>query len=130
MFTFEESKAILSHPAVDAAMRDVVGGRKIKLTNPLPRWRFADKDISCGPFRLLAECAKAAVNIGVLTATGLDRERLLILLRLAEGDPSSYVAQSLADTVEQYAVEMQHGADGWRSYSEHIKRYTQSAPSV
>lgn len=108
-FTLDETKAILVHPAVDAAMRRIVGGRTESVPET-PPWRFADRDNPSTPFRLFRACVKRAVNDAMAHAT---------LLPLLHDDP--HAADAVADTAEDYAVEMQFGPEGVRSYREFIR---------
>jgi hypothetical protein len=64
-----------------------------------------------------------AVERAVAATTGRERERLLSMLRMVEGDPVEPVAKALGIACEEYAVTMQYGADGWRSYQQFIQPY-------
>lgn len=114
-FTLDESKAILKDPIMDGAMRAQIKTRGASLP-VLPAWPYAGKQIPISPFRLLRTCVESAVLDSVACATGLVRQRLLLLLHMVEGDDAAPVAAAVAETVESYAVEMQHGTEGLRNY--------------
>jgi hypothetical protein len=109
-FTLDETKAILAHPSVDAAMRRIAGGRTESVPET-PPWRFADRDNLSTPFRLFHACVKRAVVDALLED--------VTLLPLLHHDP--FAAEEVATVAEDYAVEMQFGSEGVLSYREFIR---------
>lgn len=128
-FTIDETKAILNHPAVHRGMQRIVAERIVPESlraTPLPPWTFHGRENPTGPFRLFRYSVETAINLAVIAALGRERERLLIALRLTDSDEGpavKQVAKQVAETCEQYAVMMQHGAEGWESYKAHVQSY-------
>lgn len=121
-FAFDETRAIIGHNAVHVEMKNVVMGRLVPV-KPTPPWHYADRDIPTGPFRLFRGSVEMAVTRAVASTHGRERDRLMTLLRMVDGEDAAPVAKAVGIACEEYAVTMQFGADGWRSYSEYIKPY-------
>jgi hypothetical protein len=109
-FTLDETKAILAHPSVDAAMRRIVGSR-MESVPETPPWHFADRDNLSAPFRLFHAYVKHAVVEALL-----EDSTLLPLLK-----HDIFAAEAVATVAEEYAVEMQFGPEGVLSYREFIR---------
>lgn len=124
-FSLDDTKAILRHPAVDGAMKRIVGNRMVAVPK-MPTWRFAGQDNPTTPFRLLRECVERAVAESIRDVAPDDRQGLLIVLRMVEGDDIAVVARAVGAAVEDYAVTMQFGPEGLRDYREHLNRTEKS----
>lgn len=119
-FTLDETKAILKHPQVHAAMQSIVRDRSIVPPRNPPPWMYGDKPVPTGPFRLFRASVEAAVRLALDTAKDRDRERLLILLRLTEGQDTPATILAVGLTCEEYAVAMQQGPaslPSWRAFN-------------
>lgn len=124
-FAFDETRAIIAHNAVHVEMRNVIGGRMVPV-RPTPPWNYAGSSIPTSPFRLFRGSVQLAITRALAAVTGKERDRLLSLLRMVEGDDPAPVAKAVGIACEEYAVTMQHGAAGWQNYHEFIKPYEAS----
>lgn len=124
-FAFDETRAIIAHAAVHVEMKNVIGGRMVPV-KPTPQWTYAGSSVPTGPFRLFRGSVELAITRALAAVIGKERDRLLSLLRMVEGDDPAPVAKAVGIACEEYAVKMQHGEDGWRNYQEFIKPYEAS----
>lgn len=121
-YTFDESKAILRHPAVHAVMSRVVHGCEIAPPQT-PPWHYDGRDNPTSPFVLFGLCVERAVYEAIRTTPpGRERERLLLLLNITETHEAPAVSKAVGRTCEDYAVQMQFGDAGLRSYTQFAKR--------
>lgn len=123
MLTIDNVKTIIAHRAVYAAMHRILVLGPTQIVPPSPTWVFDGAERPTSPFTLLHHCVKLAVAEAIVN--GPDREGLLALLMASEGNP----AEEVGNIAEDYAVEMQFGPEGVKSYRE-IVSYTQSAKVV
>lgn len=126
MFTLDETKAILKHANVHAAMQSIVRERAIVPPSNPPPWPYNDKMIPTGPFILFRASVEMAVRNALETAKDRERERLLTLLRLVEADDPRAAILALGLACEEYAVAMQQGPGSLPSWREFRAGYTQS----
>lgn len=120
MFTLDETKAILKHAHVHAAMQTIVRERAIVPPRNPPPWLYDGKPVMVGPFRLFRASVEMAIRNALDTAKDRDRERLLILLRLTENEDSAPVILAVGVACEEYAVATQQGPNSlpsWRTFN-------------
>ena len=119
-FSFEETRDIIAQSPVHCSMRTVLDN---KLVRPEPGcfWTYRGQQHPVSPFRLFRNVVEHAVIMAYTASVGKERERLLMSLRMVGADAIEPVAKAVADACEEYAVAMQHGADGWRCYQESFK---------
>lgn len=124
-FSLNETKDILTTPAVVAAMRAILEeGTLVKALPRLRPWAFAGKHHPTLPFQHLRATVEAAVTRAIQAVEGKDKERLYLMLRMAPEDNVEAAAKAVAETAEAYAVSMLHGSSGLQSYRAHTSSPT------
>lgn len=120
MFTLDETKAILKHPAVHAAMYNIIRERSIVPPSNPPPWVYNGKPVMVAPFRLFRASVEMAIRNALDAVKDRERERLLILLRLTEGQDPAPTILAVGGSCEEYAVTMQQGPaslESWRAFN-------------
>jgi hypothetical protein len=135
-FTVAETNAVLRLPNVERMMRrkfviDSTGydipylagysqdGGTIYIDRDLEKWHFLGADIDTKRFLLLHEhVEKSLIDAIQEDADRKEVQRLLILLKMtAPDDKIYYHSHGVATACELYAVKLQHGAAGVKSYN-------------
>jgi|ERR1700726_1530423 len=134
-FTIEEANIIIRFPTVERNMRrhpkidrtyDIpylagysYDGETIYFDRDLKLWTYLGKEINTDRFLLLHEkVEKALIDAIEKNGDPKDVQRLLILLHMTKPtDQIYYHTHGVATACELYAVRMQHGASGEKSYN-------------
>lgn len=145
-FTVAEANKIIQFPVVNRMMRRVfridrsydipylagysVDGTVIYLDRDLSAWRFLGKVCSPDRFLILHEHVEKSLIDAIEQSSGADRQRLLILLRMTGPDDKIYFhTHGVATAVEEYAVKLQHGESGLKSYNDFMATQVKRAES-
>ena len=136
-FTIEEANNILHFPTVARMMRrnpkinsrdyDIPylagyskDGETIYIDRDLELWTYLSKEILTNRFLILHEKVEKAIIDAIQQSGGDAKElqRLLILLKMTGADDQIYYhCHGVATACELYAVKLQHGASGVKSYN-------------
>jgi len=146
-FTVAEANKIIQFPTVARFMRrrykidksyDIpylagysLDGETIFIDRDLGIWTYLGKQWSTDWFLTLHELVEKSI-IDAIREEGDDkqRQRLLILLRMTGPDDQIYFhCHGVATAVEEYAVKMQHGESGLKSYNDFMATQVKRAES-
>lgn len=134
-FTIAEANNIIRFPAVQRNMQHrpnvdrshdipyLAGygqdGTKIYIDRDLKLWNFLGREINTDRFLILHEHVEKSI-IDAIQKNGDERDvqRLLIMLKMTRPDDQIYYhAHGVATACELYAVKLQHGESGVKSYN-------------
>lgn len=146
-FTVAEANRIIQFPTVQRMMHrktvldrthDIpylagysIDGGTIFIDRDLAQWIYAGKPFSTDRFLILHEkVEKALIDALHDNEDEKNRQRLLILLRMANlYDQIYFHCHGVATAVEEYAVKLQHGESGLKSYNDFMATQVKRAES-
>jgi hypothetical protein len=146
-FTIAEANAVIRLPSVDRMMRrkytinsrdwDIPylagysqDGSFVYIDRDLKDWPYLSRLINTNRFLTLHEHVEKALIDSIHENEGKELQRILILLRMTAPDDEIYFhCHGVATACEEYAVKLQYGPSGLKSYNAFMSTQVKCAES-